>query len=110
VIVIGCDPGIHGGIAAVSVDDGAAPQLVDAVDIPIAGTGAKERVDVIAIRNWIERSIEAVVACCAIPVRLRVCEIVVPRHAPCPRAGATIPVQGQHRASITNEFGISLPS
>jgi hypothetical protein len=30
VIVLGCDPGIRGGIAVVAIDDGAAPQLVDA--------------------------------------------------------------------------------
>jgi crossover junction endodeoxyribonuclease RuvC len=100
VIVLGCDPGIRGGIAIVSVDDGAAPQLVDAIDIPVAGAGAKERVHVLAIRDWIathrpqhafiERaqampkqgsssgfkfgratgSLEAVVACCEIPLTI----------------------------------------
>jgi crossover junction endodeoxyribonuclease RuvC len=38
----------------VAIDaNGAAPQLVDAIDIPVAGVGAKERVDVRAIRDWI---------------------------------------------------------
>ena len=95
--ILGVDPGIHGGLAIVFVDaNGAAPQLVDAIDIPVTGVGAKERVDVLAIRNWlaqhtpqhafIERAqampkqgassgfkygravgaIEAVIACCAI--------------------------------------------
>ena len=51
----GVDPGIHGGLAIVAIEDGAAPQLVDAIDIPVAGIGAKERVDVLAIRNFIDQ-------------------------------------------------------
>ena len=46
---LGVDPGIRGGLAIVDLNDGVAPQLVDAIDIPVVGTGAKERVDVIAI-------------------------------------------------------------
>lgn len=48
------DPGIRGGIALVELS-GAMPVLIDAIDIPVVGTGAKERVDVIAIHKWIER-------------------------------------------------------
>ena len=62
--VLGVDPGVHGGLAIVSVgnisvgngDDGAVAVpsiIVDAIDIPVAGAGAKERVDVLAIRDWI---------------------------------------------------------
>src|SRR6516162_4180408 len=51
--ICGIDPGIRGGLAIVEINDGAAPQLVDAVDIPVTGVGAKERVDVLAIRTWI---------------------------------------------------------
>jgi hypothetical protein len=51
--ILGIDPGIHGGLAIVAIVDGAAAQLIDAVDIPVVGTGAKERVDVLAIRTWI---------------------------------------------------------
>jgi crossover junction endodeoxyribonuclease RuvC len=63
--VLGVDPGVRGGLAIVSVgnisvgnggDDGAfaaAPSIIDAIDIPVTGTGAKERVDPIAIRDWI---------------------------------------------------------
>src|SRR5262245_62840694 len=51
--LLGVDPGGGGGLAIVSIDDGAAPQLVDAIDIPVTGIGAKERVDVLAIRTWI---------------------------------------------------------
>ena len=46
--ILGVDPGIHGGLAIVAIDNGTAPQLVDAIDIPVAGIGAKERVDVLA--------------------------------------------------------------
>jgi len=52
--VLGVDPGVHGGLAIVEFNDGAAPELIDAVDIPVTGIGAKERVDVHAIRTWIE--------------------------------------------------------
>jgi Holliday junction resolvasome RuvABC endonuclease subunit len=99
--ILGVDPGIRGGLAIVAVDaNGAAPRLVDAIDIPVTGVGAKERVDVLAIRGWViqhapqhallERAqampkqgassgfkygravgaIEAVIACCAIPLTI----------------------------------------
>jgi crossover junction endodeoxyribonuclease RuvC len=97
--ILGVDPGIRSGLAIVNGSDGVA-QLVDAIDIPIAGAGAKERVDALAIRNWIvhhapqhafiERAqampkqgassgfkyrravgaIEAVIACCVIPLTI----------------------------------------
>ena len=51
----GVDPGISGGLAVVEIADGAAPVLVECIDIPVVGTGAKERVDVAAIRNFIDR-------------------------------------------------------
>jgi crossover junction endodeoxyribonuclease RuvC len=100
-LLLGIDPGIHGGLAIVAADaNGAAPQLVEAIDIPVVGTGAKERVDVQTIREWalhhspqhafIERAqampkqgassgfkygravgaIEAVITCCAIPLTI----------------------------------------
>ena len=52
--VLGIDPGISGGLAVVEITDGAAPVLVECIDIPVVGTGAKERVDVAAIRNFID--------------------------------------------------------
>jgi crossover junction endodeoxyribonuclease RuvC len=52
-IVAGIDPGIHGGLAIVAVEDGAAPRLVEAIDVPVVGVNAKERVDAIAIRKWV---------------------------------------------------------
>ena len=51
--ILGVDPSIHGGLAVVAVNNGAAPTLIDAIDIPVAGVGAKERVDVLAICTWI---------------------------------------------------------
>ena len=52
--ILGIDPGIRGGLAIVSINaNGAAPQLVHAIDIPVTGVGAKERVDVLAIRSWL---------------------------------------------------------
>jgi crossover junction endodeoxyribonuclease RuvC len=98
--ILGCDPGIRGGLAIVKIIDGAAPQLIDAIDIPTVGVGAKERVDPIAIRTWIKThqpqhaliergqampkqgvsstfkfaraigAIETVVACCGIPLTI----------------------------------------
>ena len=52
--ICGVDPGIHGGLAIVDIIDGATPRLIDAVDIPTVGTGAKERVDSIALAAWIK--------------------------------------------------------
>jgi crossover junction endodeoxyribonuclease RuvC len=52
-LLLGIDPGIHGGLAIVAIDNGTAPRLVEAIDIPTVGTGAKERVDAIAFRDWI---------------------------------------------------------
>ena len=51
--ICGIDPGVRGGLAIVEISDGAAPQLREAIDIPVTGVGAKERVDVLAIRSWI---------------------------------------------------------
>ena len=53
--VLGVDPGVSGGLAIVEITDGAVPVLIECVDIPVVGTGAKERVDVAAIRNFIDQ-------------------------------------------------------
>src|SRR5262245_38163622 len=53
--VLGIDPGISGGLAVIEIADGAAPALAECTDIPVVGTGAKERVDVAAIHNFIDR-------------------------------------------------------
>ena len=53
--ILGVDPGVHGGLSIVEIIDGAAPVLIECADIPVVGTGAKERVDVAAIRNFIDQ-------------------------------------------------------
>jgi hypothetical protein len=53
--VLGVDPVVSGGLAVVEITDEAAPVLVECIDIPVVGTGAKERVDVAAIRNFVDR-------------------------------------------------------
>ena len=98
--ILGVDPGVRGGLAIIEIDNGIAPKLIDAIDIPVTGVGAKERVDVLAIRTWIlthkpdhamiERAqampkqgtssgfkygratgaLEAVIACCEIPMTI----------------------------------------
>jgi crossover junction endodeoxyribonuclease RuvC len=98
--ILGIDPGVRGGLAIVEINDGAAPALLEAVDIPTVGVKAKERVDVLALRTWvmarqpqhafIERAqsmpkqgsssgfkygratgaIEAVIACCEVPITI----------------------------------------
>jgi crossover junction endodeoxyribonuclease RuvC len=98
-VVLGIDPGIRGGLAIVRLFE-SGPRLIDAIDIPTVGTGAKERVDILALRTWllghspyqafIERaqampgqgsssgfkygravgSIEAIVAACEIPFEI----------------------------------------
>src|SRR5438045_2799093 len=51
--ILGIDPGVHGGLAVIEVNDGAAPVLIDAADIPVVGVKAKERVDALAVRAWV---------------------------------------------------------
>src|SRR6516165_7582583 len=53
---LGLDPGaVSGGCAIVQIGDGVAPQLVDAIDLPIIGVKAKQRIDVLALRTWIQQ-------------------------------------------------------
>ena len=93
------DPGLSGALAIVETINGL-PLLVDTIDMPSIGTGAKARVDVIAAAKWIGKhapsaayveraqafpgqgassgfsygravgALEAVVALCAIPMIL----------------------------------------
>jgi crossover junction endodeoxyribonuclease RuvC len=99
-IIAGIDPGIRGGLAVIHVNGGSAPLLLEAVDIPTVGTGARERVDVIALRDWVRKqkpewayieraqampkqgsssgfkygrsvgAIEAILVCCEVPVTI----------------------------------------
>jgi crossover junction endodeoxyribonuclease RuvC len=50
---LGVDCGIHGGLAILEINDNAAPQLVAAVDVPTVGVGAKERVNALALQEWL---------------------------------------------------------
>jgi crossover junction endodeoxyribonuclease RuvC len=98
--VLGVDCGIKGGLAIVEINDGTTPQLIAAIDIPTVGSGARERVDAIALQEWllahgpqhalIERAqampkqgassgfkygrstgaLESVIACCGIPMTI----------------------------------------
>jgi crossover junction endodeoxyribonuclease RuvC len=53
---LGIDPGaVSGGCAIVLINNGAAPQLVDAIDLPVIGVKAKQRIDVLALRTWIQQ-------------------------------------------------------
>jgi Holliday junction resolvasome RuvABC endonuclease subunit len=54
-LFLGIDPGVHGGLAVVEITDGAAPVLIECIDVPVIGSSAKERVDVAALRNFIEK-------------------------------------------------------
>jgi crossover junction endodeoxyribonuclease RuvC len=96
---LGIDPGLSGALAIVEPINGV-PVLIDAIDMPSTGTGAKARVDIIAAAQWIAKhapstayveraqaypgqgassgfsygravgAIEAVVALCSIPLIL----------------------------------------
>ena len=98
--ILGIDPGVHGGLAVVLIEPDRAPQLLAAIDIPVAGIKAKERVDVLAVRDWIQAqqpqhavieraqampkqgassgfkygravgALEAVISCCEIPLTI----------------------------------------
>jgi crossover junction endodeoxyribonuclease RuvC len=52
-IMLGVDPGIRGALALVEIDGDAGSRAVTAIDVPTIGTGAKERVNVHAIQEWI---------------------------------------------------------
>src|SRR5262249_34516966 len=51
--ILGCDPGIHGALAIVTINDGATPQLVDILDGPVSGAGAKESVNTVLVWDWL---------------------------------------------------------
>jgi Holliday junction resolvasome RuvABC endonuclease subunit len=54
--VLAIDPGaVSGGCAIIEINDGIAPQLVDASDLPVVGVKAKQRIDVLMLRDWIQR-------------------------------------------------------
>jgi hypothetical protein len=52
--VLGVDPGICGACALLEIDEDNI-RVFDTIDIPTIGTGAKERVNVHAVQEWILR-------------------------------------------------------
>ncbi len=53
--IVGIDVGVHGALALVAQENDAAPTIVDVIDIPVVGSGAKERVNVLLIQEWLLR-------------------------------------------------------
>ena len=51
---LGIDPDLSGALAIVETINGV-PALIDAIDMPSTGTGAKARVDIIAAAQWIAK-------------------------------------------------------
>jgi crossover junction endodeoxyribonuclease RuvC len=51
---LGVDCGLSGALAVVETINGI-PTLVDVIDMPIIGSGAKARVNVLAVVEWIRR-------------------------------------------------------
>ena len=51
---LGVDPGLSGALAVIEMFNGV-PALIDAIDMPSIGTGAKARVAIIAAAQWIAK-------------------------------------------------------
>ena len=51
--VLGIDPGIHGALAIIDINDGAVPELIAVCDVPTIGVKAKERVNIMIVRDWL---------------------------------------------------------
>ena len=52
---LGVDPGLSGALAIIETIN-SVPVLIDAIDMPVTGTGAKARVDIIAVAEMDQRS------------------------------------------------------
>lgn len=51
-IVLGIDPGLTGGLAL--IESGERPRVIKAIDIPITGSDAKQRIDVTAVIRFMK--------------------------------------------------------
>jgi hypothetical protein len=51
---LGVDPGLSGALAIIETIN-SVPVLIDVIDMPSTGTGAKARVDIIAAASWIAK-------------------------------------------------------
>ena len=54
-IVLGIDPGLNGGLAAVLLEERKRPVLLEAIDIPTTGEAAKRRVHVPRVLGFIAK-------------------------------------------------------
>ena len=52
--ILGINPGVRGGLGIVEVNNGVHRSSSNAIDVQTVGIGAKERIDAIAIRGWIQ--------------------------------------------------------
>lgn len=52
-LVLGLDPGLTGALAIVRCAPGRTPELISCLDVPTAGEGAKRRVAVSTLANWL---------------------------------------------------------
>jgi crossover junction endodeoxyribonuclease RuvC len=52
--ILGVDPGLSGACALLEMTDSDA-SLIDVIDVPISGSGAKQSVDVILLQEWLQR-------------------------------------------------------
>ena len=52
-LVLGIDPGLTGALALLEVTNGDTA-LIDIIDVPIIGSGAKQSVDVIQLQEWLQ--------------------------------------------------------
>jgi crossover junction endodeoxyribonuclease RuvC len=53
-VFLGIDPGFTGACATLEIAD-SGTSLVEVIDVPITGSGAKQSVDVILLQEWIQR-------------------------------------------------------
>jgi crossover junction endodeoxyribonuclease RuvC len=55
--ILGIDPGIRGALAIVEIANGVMPQLIDVLDVPVIGAGAKERVNSMLVWDWLAQHV-----------------------------------------------------
>jgi hypothetical protein len=54
-LYLGVDPGITGALSIVDCAPGRTPALVSCIDVPVAGEGAKKRVAVGKLSEWLDK-------------------------------------------------------
>jgi crossover junction endodeoxyribonuclease RuvC len=53
--IIGIDPGLSGALALLETTADGDVALIDVIDVPVVGSGAKQSVDVIQLQEWLFR-------------------------------------------------------